>query len=80
MRPEDWAVLEAAHKQLDGDEGRWVAAAAQSRLLRELVRRILAEWTVPYGTRRIRLDLEYQDGKPVLVTVQHPPISTEKFR
>ncbi len=76
----DWAVLEAARKQLDGDEGRWVAAVAQSSLLRGLVRRVLTEWAIPYGSRRVRLDIEYQDGRPVLATIQHSPISIEKFK
>jgi hypothetical protein len=36
---------------------------------RKLVNRIRGDWAIPFGTREVRLQIEYQDGVPVLVRV-----------
>ncbi|MGH2395633.1 MAG: hypothetical protein ACRDFW_01315 [bacterium] len=38
------------------------------------------DWAVDYGTREVRLVIEYQDRTPVLIRVTMNTVKEEKFR
>lgn len=41
---------------------------------------IRGDWAVEYGTREVRLLIEYQDGTPVLIRVTANAVKEEKLR
>lgn len=80
MREADAAMIEAAKVRLSDDGGRAVAAAAQSPLLQGVILKILDEWPVAFGVRNVRLNIEYQDRRPVLVRVLENQVIEDKIR
>lgn len=46
----------------------------------KLMARIHNEWALDFGTREIRLLIEYQDGVPVLIRVTDNTVREEKLR
>jgi hypothetical protein len=46
----------------------------------KLLTRIHNEWALDFGTREIRLLIEYQDGVPVLIRVTDNTVREEKLR
>ena len=46
----------------------------------KLLARIHNEWALDFGTREVRLLIEYQDGVPVLIRVTDNTVREEKLR
>jgi hypothetical protein len=46
----------------------------------KLLARIHNDWALDFGTREIRLLIEYQDGVPVLIRVTDNTVREEKLR
>ena len=45
-----------------------------------LIARIRGDWAVGFGSREVRLTIEYQDGVPVLIRVTGNRLQEEKLR
>ncbi len=70
-----------------GREGVRVSAAAAARpepALRSCEAKLLSyirnHWAVEFGTREVRLVIEYQNGVPVLIRVTANRVTEEKLR
>jgi hypothetical protein len=46
----------------------------------KLLAHIRTDWAVDYGTREVKLLIEYQDGAPVLIRVTKSTVKEEKLR
>ena len=56
------------------------AAAGLRPCEAKLMARIHNEWALDFGTREIRLLIEYQDGVPVLIRVTANVVREEKLK
>lgn len=70
-----------------GHDGARVGAAAAARpepALRSCEAKLLScirnHWAVEFGTREVRLVIEYQNGVPVLIRVTANRVTEEKLR
>ncbi len=68
----------------DGARGSAIPLGRAAPLLRscevELIGRIRGDWVVAFGSREVRLIIEYQDGVPVLIRVMENTVKEEKLK
>ncbi len=68
----------------DGAQGSGTSVGRSEPALRScevtLIARIRNDWAVQFGSRDVRLIIEYQDGVPVLIRVTANTVKEEKLK